>query len=351
MTELHRLSETLRGCVRFVRSVLQSDFATAPDGLAVWLLPFKLERIGADLRSIDGDPSAIQPHIDALATALTLRGSDGVCVHDKRYLTWHEAALAIVHGFYFDACFAADPWDALGVKTHAFFAEHIDAVVNWLSGQPETDWEEIDIGVRREQIIYASGVASGPELPAGPVAVVLRDDALKDGDFENVLSATQQDLAAGGDDDDQDAAHGGMTWQVVAERLERLRASGEEYTNRRDFAERFSCSLPVIQRAVAETPSLHKWAKFKTASGPKAQELSEVVTDTTVQTREPDPADMVTDDDAQVTMRRLIEQAPPERRAELHQALSGLPPDELRRVLATYADADDLGNRVLGRRP
>lgn len=146
-----------------------------------------------------------------------------------------------------------------------------------------------------------------------------------------------------------DGVRGCTTWQDVAERLERLQKNGEQYTSRHDFAKRLSCSPSVIQRAVKETPSLHVWAKFNVAPAPKVQSLTQAVSDNTVQRCEPNPADLMTYEDAQTTLRKLIKEAPPETRAKL-QKLSSLPCDELRRIMKPYADSDDLGDRILGHR-
>ena len=143
---------------------------------------------------------------------------------------------------------------------------------------------------------------------------------------------------------------GGVIWQDAAQRLERLRAGGEPFTSQHDFAKRFCCSPATVNRAIRDTPSLHPWAKPETTTAPKALSINPLVTDNTAQQCEADPSDIITDDEAQATLRRLIEQAPEEKRPELHN-LAKLPPNELRRCMKPYADADDLGNRVLGRRP
>lgn len=166
-------------------------------------------------------------------------------------------------------------------------------------------------------------------------------------------AAGTQDAAAGGDDDDQGAAHCGVTWQDVAQCLERLRASGEPYTTQRDLAKRLGVpSVSTVNKAIKETPSLHPWAKPQSTSAPKAERLSAVVTDNTPQQREPDPADLMTDDEVEIIFRKMIEDAPTaEERAEWHKRFSELSPDEKRRFASQYADATDLGFRVIDRKP
>lgn len=193
------MSGTLRVCVYIVRHLSTDDFSNAPDGLADICVPFQLELVGKHLRSIHGVPSAIQPHIEALERTLTLRGSDGVLVRGKRYLTWHEAALSIVQRLYFDACFAANPLDErlcgepIAFVDRGFFAENIDAVVSWLAEQPETDWEEIDIGLRREQIIFqasaplaATAATAPPSIDATPGTT---QSEVKDGQAQGTAPA------------------------------------------------------------------------------------------------------------------------------------------------------------------
>jgi len=110
-------------------------------------------------------------------------------------------------------------------------------------------------------------------------------------------------------------ATSGMTWQDAAERAKRLRAQGEPWTSYREIAGRFSCSTQTIHKAIHSSPELTTWAKPKGAAAPRAQNLNPVVTDSTAQATEPDPAE----DAADAELRRLIEEAAPDVRAWLHK--------------------------------
>ena len=92
----------------------------------------------------------------------------------------------------------------------------------------------------------------------------------------------------GNEESDQKAASG-MSWQEVAKRLEELRKQGEPFTSQRKLAKDLGCSASWVNKAIKETPALHGWAKRQAA--PKAQSLNEVVTDRTAESREPNPED------------------------------------------------------------
>ncbi len=144
------------------------------------------------------------------------------------------------------------------------------------------------------------------------------------------------------------------TWQEVAHKLERLREQGEPCMTRDKHAALFSCSVATVDRAIAKTPSLHQWAGYKRPAIPKAQTLTDVVTDSVPQCRESGPSNLIEEADIDRTMRQLMEQAAPEHRAALNKMS-----DEERRRVAAFAienhdvilDDDDRGNRILGRRP
>jgi len=129
----------------------------------------------------------------------------------------------------------------------------------------------------------------------------------------------------------------GMSWQDAAERMERLRQQGEPWTSQHKMASAFGCSSGTINRAIRETPSLHDWAKARSApAAPKAQSLNEVVCDRTAQSVEPDPAD-------EAAIREYIESADAETRAWF---LSLSPADQL-----AVLDDPDKHPRILGRKP
>jgi hypothetical protein len=129
----------------------------------------------------------------------------------------------------------------------------------------------------------------------------------------------------------------GMTWQEAAERLERLRSQGELWTSQHEMARRFGCSSGTINKAIRNTPGLQTWAKSQTAAMPKAQSLTDVVTDRTVQSREPDPAD-------DAAIREYLERdLTPEERA-FFNSLS-------RDNQLDFLDDPDKHQRILGRKP
>jgi hypothetical protein len=129
----------------------------------------------------------------------------------------------------------------------------------------------------------------------------------------------------------------GITWQQAAERLNRLRQQGEPWTSQRKLAKQLGCSSATINKAIHETPSLHAWAKHQTAATPKAQSLNEVVTDSTAQSREPDPAD-------DAAIREYLERdLTPEERA----FFNGLSREDQ----LDFLDDPDKHGKILGRKP
>jgi hypothetical protein len=133
----------------------------------------------------------------------------------------------------------------------------------------------------------------------------------------------------------EQAAH--MTWQKVAERLERLRTQGEPFTSQHNLAKQLCCSSGTINKAIRETPSLHAWAK-KTDAAPRAQSLNDVVTDRTAQSRELDPSE-------ETAIREYLEREDltPEARAFFNSLSTE---DQL-----DFLDDPDKHQRVLGRKP
>ena len=168
---------------------------------------------------------------------------------------------------------------------------------------------------------------------------------------KDVTPIPETPTGAGNDGGGENTNDGdGKTWEDVAKRLEALKESGRTFQNVNQLVKAIGCGRTTYYKIIKHRPELAFSARRKKASPPKAVRLTDVLTDSKAQEREPNPADMTTYDEAQIILRRLIEEAPPARRPELHE-LSKLPPDELRRVMAPYAGADDLGNRVLGRCP
>ena len=69
---------------------------------------------------------------------------------------------------------------------------------------------------------------------------------------------------------------------------------------------------------------------------PRATSLNGPVADNAQQAIEPDPSDALIDDDVDAVMAKLINQAPPEKRAELN----ALDPEQRRELVATYQDQE-----------
>ncbi len=82
----------------------------------------------------------------------------------------------------------------------------------------------------------------------------------------------------------------GMPWRTAAERMEQLRSKGEPFTSQQMLAKQLGCSSATINKAISNTPSLRNWAE-RNAAAPRAQSLSDVVTDRTAQSSVPRPED------------------------------------------------------------
>lgn len=128
----------------------------------------------------------------------------------------------------------------------------------------------------------------------------------------------------------------GMKWEAAAERLNRLRSSGEKWTSQRKMGRRIGCSISTINRAIKETPSLQEWAT-PIAGGPKAQSMNAVVLDRTRQSTELHP-----EDDAAI--REFIEKCKdPTLLAAFHEMST--------EAKLVYLDDDDKHPQIRGRRP
>ncbi len=140
-----------------------------------------------------------------------------------------------------------------------------------------------------------------------------------------------------------------VSWQEAAERMERLRQQGEQFTSQPKLAEQFGCSSGTINKAIRNTQALHAWARV--GAIPKAQSINAVVTDSKPQERELGPED-------EAAIREFIETANTETRAWF-LALS--PSDQIAYLNDPDANptADDvttegkgrLHKRILGRKP
>lgn len=110
-------------------------------------------------------------------------------------------------------------------------------------------------------------------------------------------------------------------WQEVQGRLLAMRERGEPYTSSRELGKELGCSDGVILKAIKHSPALKGWKARSVAptAAPKATSLDTVARDNIRQTTEPSSDESVlSDDDVDATMARLIDQAGPDERAELN---------------------------------
>jgi len=146
-------------------------------------------------------------------------------------------------------------------------------------------------------------------------------------------------------------------WRDVRDQLLKFCNAGEPYTTQQALAHRLGCSPSTINKAISGMRALREWKKRHAKRTPKAQSITEVVTDQKRDEREPDPSAVLTDDEVDSTMAKLIAQAETrERRAELN----GLDSDRRRKLARTYLEHEEdrriqdkakKGNRLLGRKP
>jgi hypothetical protein len=131
-----------------------------------------------------------------------------------------------------------------------------------------------------------------------------------------------------------------MTWQETAERLEELRGQGEKFTSQQKLADAIGSTKGKVHNAIHKTPSLYEWAGLGKQSKPKAQSITEVVTDRTAQSRE-----ISVEDD--VSIREFIENAEPKNKAWF-QSLST---ENQLKYLKLQLDDHDKYDKILGRKP
>lgn len=233
------------------------------------------------------------------------------------FLSWHEAALSIARKLLVDR-----------LQTQY-------TLESWLSCWAKTKWHRILAGIREERLfLERSNAFAGAE----PVTV--------QSEVTETISADAIQPTA---DDNGNAAGEGMSWEKVAERLGELKGQGVPFTSQRKMAVQIGCKLTVLNKAIQKTPDLQPWARSNGAD-PKAQSLGDVTLDQTAQATECDPAEQLTDDDAEIVMRQLIEEAPEEKRGELQAAFARIPHEERKRLIATWANRDDRGDMILGRK-
>lgn len=146
-------------------------------------------------------------------------------------------------------------------------------------------------------------------------------------------------------------------WPDVQARLLRLCQAKERYTTQKDLADRLGCSPSTINKAINASLKLRAWKERYAKRTPRAQSLGPLVTDKIASRREPDPSEIITDDEVDVVMAQLISQAktPSER-----SKLNGLDSDGRREMVRVYLDQCEdkalqdrakRGPRLLGRKP
>lgn len=120
----------------------------------------------------------------------------------------------------------------------------------------------------------------------------------------------------------------------IQRRLLELCKRGEPYTSLGELAERMVCGRTTISEAIKESVELLGWQAqyMKAKRSPRASSLADVVTDNIAQTTESDPADLLTDEDIDQAMHRLIEEAEPDEKARL----IGLSEDERRTLMRVF---------------
>jgi len=133
-----------------------------------------------------------------------------------------------------------------------------------------------------------------------------------------------------------DAGNSGMAmiWKHVQGQLLAKQDRGEPCSAVRKLARELACSEATIAKAITKSKTLQGWKarSLGPKAAPKASSLSDVVTAERQQTSEPAPDDVLPDDDVDVLMACLIDEAKPEERA----ILNALDHHGRRRMAVTY---------------
>ncbi|MHC5023146.1 MAG: hypothetical protein ACYTGG_04450 [Planctomycetota bacterium] len=143
-------------------------------------------------------------------------------------------------------------------------------------------------------------------------------------------------------------ASAGTSWRDVQRRLLVLCDQGEAYTSIGKLAKGLGCAKPTAQKAINNSATLRDWQARHTQSkrAPRATSITEMVMDNTEQVREADPALAAEGDDVDLMFARLIQEAPPEERAELNQ----MDVAQRRRIIALLRNDPDNYDRILDRK-
>lgn len=106
---------------------------------------------------------------------------------------------------------------------------------------------------------------------------------------------------------------------TIAERLERLRTAGEEFTSRRKMAERLGCSTTGVGKALETTEALTRWGQSNRRPPKRidAVPLNAVVLDR-LRAAPDEPIDDYTDEQVAATLAQLLNHAEPVERGRIN---------------------------------
>jgi len=189
--------------------------------------------------------------------------------------------------------------------------------------------------VERQKLGHGFRRTSGKWKRNAPPDVFRLDDYR-----EKARDACRMLAALTADRQPQGAATDDVTWKGVRNYLEGCRLNGERFTSRAKFGKRIRCSPATVQKAIENgSVELQGWASKQRGESRLNvfPETAAVVFDNTPQGREPSPADILENDDVDVMLARLLDEAQPDERARIN----AMSPAEQRQLAETaYRDKD-----------
>ncbi len=111
---------------------------------------------------------------------------------------------------------------------------------------------------------------------------------------------------------------GGVTWQQVRELLLDKKNKGEQFTSQAKLAKEIGCSPATINKTIQNTPDLGEWATKSSASATGMQTLDGMTLDIVPQHTEPDPGEVIEEEDVDMAMQYLLDQAKPDEKAQIN---------------------------------
>ena len=114
------------------------------------------------------------------------------------------------------------------------------------------------------------------------------------------------------------AGRGGVKWEQASTYMIEMRNRGERFTSQPDMANRLGCSPATIHKAIDRTDELKEWTARPAYSATGMQSLDGIVADSTPQQREPDPTNIVEDEDVDEALQYLMERVEPEEKARIN---------------------------------